>query len=254
MELFDAKAMLEIARGTAKKAGDRLKLISQRRVNSDAGNDVKLQEDVESELFIRDILSPTNIPVIGEERGGDAGMLDGDEPYWVVDPIDGTYNYLRNMPGVCVSIGLMRGKKPVVGAIYDFTRNEMFSGGRGFPLTLNGTEVKPEWADDIRQAVLMTGFPAASNFDDDGVLNFVRAVQSFKKIRMVGSACTAMAWVAAGRADAYTEKRLYLWDVAAGLSLMESVGAFWELKSANIKEKPLCVEVRAAADRKFFLD
>ncbi len=254
MENFDAKAMLEIARETAKIAGDRLKLISQRRVNSDAGNDVKLQEDVESEMFIRDILSSTNIPVIGEERGGDAAMVDGDGLYWVVDPIDGTYNYLRNMPGVCVSIGLMRGKTPVVGAIYDFTRDELFLGGKGFPLTLNGVEVKPKWASDIHQAVLMTGFPSASNFDDANIRKFVIEVQNFKKIRMVGSACVAMAWVAVGRADAYIERRLYLWDVAAGLSLMESAGAFWELKSANIKDKPLCVEIKAAADKKFFLD
>ncbi len=253
MKSLDAKSMLEVARETAKIAGDRLKLISQRRVNSDAGNDVKLQEDVESEMFIREMLSSTGVPVIGEEHGGDLSVIESDAPYWVVDPIDGTYNYLRNMPGVCVSIGLMRGKKPVVGAIYDFTRDELFLGGKGFPLTLNGVEIKPRWAKDIKQAVLMTGFPSATNYDDDNLKNFVMSAQAFKKVRMVGSACVAMAWVAAGRADAYSEKRLYLWDIAAGLSLMESAGAVWEFKSAGIKEKPLCVEVQAAASKEFFI-
>ena len=254
MDSIDAKEMLKAAINAAKLAGDRLLTISQRRVNSDAGNDVKLQEDVESEQFIRGVLERTGIPVIGEEQGGEIERVKADKLYWIVDPIDGTYNFLRDIPGVCVSIGLMRGMQPVVGAIYDFTRGELFAGGKGFPLTINGKEKMPTWAKTISQSVLMTGFPSATSYDDETLKSFVMSAQKFKKVRMCGSAAVAMAWVAAGRADAYREKRLYLWDVAAGLSLMESVGAAWEVKSANIKEKPLCIEVQAAASRELFID
>ncbi len=248
------KEFLDTAIKTAKLAGDRLREISERRVNSDAGNDVKLQEDVESEMFIRRQLASTGLPVIGEEQGGDPAILESNEPYWIVDPIDGTYNYLRSIPGVCVSIALMRGWSPIAGAIYDFTRGELYAGGKGFPLTLNGAEITPAWASDIRQAVLMTGFPSATNYSDENLSKFVLAAQKFKKVRMCGSAALAMAWVAAGRADSYKESRLYLWDIAAGLSLMESAKGAYDVKPLKVEGKPFCVEIRAARSKDFFVD
>jgi len=254
MEKSEIENFRGIAEKVARAAGERLAKISQRRVNTDAGNDVKLQEDVESEMFIRDLLAPTGIPVIGEEKGGDASLLSSDELYWVVDPIDGTYNYLRGMPGVCVSVGLMRGLSPVAGAIFDFTRGELFSGGKGLPLLLNGSQIKPNWASDIKQAVLMTGFPSATDYSDKNLARFVLSAQKFKKVRMCGSACCAISWVAAGRADCYCEDRLYLWDVAAGLSLIESAGGVHEIRLLGIEGKPLCIAVRAAARREYFVD
>ena len=86
MEASEKPAFLKIASSVAKAAGDRLSAIRERRVNSDAGNDVKLQEDVESEMFIREKLEPTGIPVIGEENGGDASLAFSDSYYWIVDP------------------------------------------------------------------------------------------------------------------------------------------------------------------------
>lgn len=253
MDKKDSEQYYGIVREVAQAAGDRLKKISERRVNSDAGNDVKLQEDVESELFIREKLAATGVRVVGEEKGGDASLLSSGELYWVVDPIDGTYNFLRGIPGVCVSIGLMSGLTPVVGAIYDFTRNELFLGGKGFPLTVNGEKVSPKWAKSVSQGVLMTGFPSATDYSDDNLKRFVMAAQKFKKVRMCGSAACAMAWVASGRADSYHEERLYLWDVAGGLSLMESVGAAYEVVPQGILEKPFCISIRAAANREFFI-
>lgn len=252
MDVSEKPAFLKIAVSVAKAAGDRLAQIAERRVNSDAGNDVKLQEDVESEMFIREKLEPTGIPVIGEENGGDTSLAFSDSYYWIVDPIDGTYNFLRGIPGVCVSIALMRGRKPVVGAIYDFTRGELYAGGAGLPLTLNGREIKPNWASDIKQAVLMTGFPNATDYSDKNLKHFVMSVQKFKKVRMCGSAALAIAWVASGRADAYKESRLYLWDIAAGLSLIESAGGTYELEFLGLEGKPLSISIQAAASHEFF--
>jgi len=246
--------LLEIAENTAKLAGHRLQKISDRRINTDAGNDVKLQEDVESEMFIREQLSSTNIPVIGEEKGGDLDVINSGNPYWIVDPIDGTYNFLRSIPGVCVSIALMRGWTPILGAIYDFTRDELFSGGKDLPLKLNGREIIPAWSKDIKQAVLMTGFPSATDYSDANLAKFVMTAQKFKKVRMCGSAAIAMAWVAVGRADCYKESRIYLWDVAAGLALMESTNAPYSMKQLGIAGKPLCVEVQAASQKDFFIE
>lgn len=247
------KQLLQTAVNVARLAGDRLNGIAKRRVNSDAGKDVKLQEDIESEIFIRDLLSHTNIPVIGEEQGGDISIVESCKPYWIVDPIDGTYNFLRGMPGVCVSIALMRGWEAVVGVIYDFTRGEIFAGGEGLPFTINGEEFKPKWAEDISQAALMSGFPNAASMDDESLKTFVMAAQAFKKVRMVGSAALAMAWVASGRADSYCEKGLYLWDVAGGMALMKSLGLPCSVHPMGKKGKPLCVEIKAAAKKEFFI-
>ncbi len=247
------KQLLQTAVNVARLAGDRLNGMVQRRVNSDAGKDVKLQEDIESEVFIRELLSNTGYPVLGEELGGDFSVVQSGNLYWVVDPIDGTYNFLRGMPGVCVSIGLMRGFEPVVGVVYDFTRGEIFAGGDGLPFTINGVEVKPVWAEEVSQAVLMSGFPSATNLEDESIKCFLMNAQKFKKVRMMGSAALAMAWVAAGRADSYCEKGLYLWDVAGGMALMKSLGRPCKVVSMATKEKPLKVAIQSAAKEEFLI-
>ena len=253
MENIDRNQMLEVAVHAARSAGDRLLGVSQRRVNSAAGNDVKLQEDVESEIFIRGLLASTGIPVIGEEEGGDWSLVKSGKPYWIIDPIDGTYNFLRGIPGVCVSVALMRGLKPIVGCVYDFTRGEIFSGGDGLALSLNGACVSPNWASEACQAVLMTGFPSLTDYSDSHLDRFVKSVQKFKKVRMCGSAALAMCWVAVGRADIYAEERVRLWDIAGGLALMESAGAAYSLSEADSESAPLCYSIQAAARREFFV-
>lgn len=245
--------MLKIAVEAAKLAGDRLLTISKRRVNNDEGNDVKLQEDVDSEMFIREMLSKTEIPVIGEEQGGDVSIIENGDYYWVVDPIDGTYNYLRNMPGVCVSIALMKGWQAVVGVVYDFTRGELFAGGKGLPLTLNGENIVPSWEKRKSQACLITGFPSLMDYSDDSIKTFMDNVRQFKKVRMYGTAALAMAWVACGRVDVYTESKIHLWDIAGGMALIESAGGACKISSAGVEGKPLCILVDAASCEEFLL-
>lgn len=245
--------MLKFAEDAALKAGVRLSKIVGRRVNSDAANDVKLQEDVESEIFIRGILKDTGIEVVGEEKGGDATLISRTEPYWVVDPIDGTFNFLRGIPSVCVSIGLMCGMRPIVGAVYDFTRNELFSGGREFGLFLNGVKVEPKWAKTMEQAVVMTGFPSITDYSDENMRLFVKRMQAFKKVRMCGSAAIACSWVASGRADCYDERGINLWDIAAGLSLIEGAGGVWKCESAGIEGRPLTFNLQMACREEFYI-
>ncbi len=244
---------LECAENVARAAGQRLRGVRTRSINSDFGNDVKLQEDVDSENFIRSRLAETGLPIIGEEQGGDVALMNSDQLYWVVDPIDGTFNFLRGIPGVCVSIGLMRGMRAVAGVVYEFTNDEMFAGGIGLPLKVNSKIVKPNWAKDISQAVMMTGFPSITDYSTEALAEFVQVVQKFKKVRMCGSAALAMAWVAAGRADLYREIRVNLWDIAGGLALMESAGAVCVVESANIPSKPMCLIIKAAACKEFII-
>jgi myo-inositol-1(or 4)-monophosphatase len=236
--------LLTLATATARAAGAALAKRSDRTVNFESAHDIKLQADVDSETLIRERLARTKLPVIGEEIGGDAGLLAQDEPYWAVDPLDGTYNYLRGMPGACVSIGLWRGRKPVFGVIFDFWRDELFAGGAGLGCTMNGHKVTPHWAKDIAHAVLCTGFPSGMDRGSSAVTDFVGRVERYKKIRMIGSAALALAYVAYGRVDAYYEESIKLWDVAAGLALVEGVGGF--VKADSVKGHPLALNVWAA--------
>jgi myo-inositol-1(or 4)-monophosphatase len=220
----DIQKLLSLATATARAAGAALATRSDRTVNFESAHDIKLQADVDSETLIRERLARSKLPVIGEEIGGDAQLLDSDELFWAVDPLDGTYNYLRRIPGACVSLGLWRGRKPVLGVVFDFWRDELYAGGAGLGLVFNGRKQQPQWAPDVARAVLCTGFPSGMDRGGDSVRAFVDQVQRFKKIRMLGSAALALAYVASGRADAYFEDSIKLWDIAAGLALVEGAG------------------------------
>jgi myo-inositol-1(or 4)-monophosphatase len=98
-----------LALSTALTAGDLLLNGATKKINSETDDDVKMQADVDSETLVREKLKHSGLPIIGEELGGDASLYSSKEFYWVVDPLDGTYNYLRDQPCTCVSLGLMRG-------------------------------------------------------------------------------------------------------------------------------------------------
>jgi myo-inositol-1(or 4)-monophosphatase len=202
------------------EAGEKL-----RHVRSAQGRDVKLQADVDSEALIRrELFARTGFPVIGEEEGGDAKLLEHAEPFWVVDPLDGTYNFLRGVPTCCVSIALMRGGDYVLGVIHDFNRNETFSGGEGLGMFLNGAKIVPAWETLASKATLQTGLTTAQSYTEESLREFLTTAQRFKKTRAIGSAATALAWVAAGRCDVYHETSIRLWDIAAGVALIKAGG------------------------------
>jgi myo-inositol-1(or 4)-monophosphatase len=251
MPMSDAAKLLTLATATARAAGAALARRSDRTVNFESAHDVKLQADVDSENLIRARLARTKLPVIGEEIGGDASLLERDELFWSVDPLDGTFNYLRGMPASCVSIGLWRGLRPVLGVVFDFGRDELYAGGEGMSFTLNGRKQAPKWAPDVARAVLCTGFPSGMDRGGDSVREFVGQVQRFKKIRMLGSAALALAYVASGKADVYFEDSIKLWDIAAGLALVEAAGG--KVRMERARGSPVAFNVWAAG-RAEFLD
>lgn len=158
---MDKLHYLKLAEQFAREAGAILaEGAGLRHINFQDAKDVKLKADVDSEKLIRERLSQvSDFPIIGEEQGGDASLPHGSSYYWVVDPLDGTYNYLRSLPACCVSIGLMRGLEPVLGVIFDFNTGECFASD-GETLWVDGRVVKPVWAESVAKGALATGFPA----------------------------------------------------------------------------------------------
>jgi len=252
---LDTQSLLNIATQVAKQAGEflRLGIEKAKQINFQSDRDVKLQADEDSETLIRQVLSKkTNFPIVGEEQGGDPTLVDRNEPYWVIDPLDGTYNYLRNLPICCVSIGLMRGKDPILGVIYDFNNDDIYAGIVDEGYFFNNKQVTPHWAEKFSEASLITGFPSNSDLSTGALTEFFANIQKFKKVRMVGSAAMAMAYVANGRADVYYEQSTNLWDVAAGAALIKAAGGHYAITNVSAK-KPFSCDIWISGNQEWIV-
>ena len=224
-------------------------LTSMRRawstVASQEGLDIKIEADVRAQALIVDALrSASDWPILGEETGWIGGRPADDAPYWVVDPLDGTFNYHRGIPFCCSAVALCQGMRPLLGTIHDFERGELFSGATGLGMWLNHQPAAVE-ARPSCQGALATGFPTRSDFSTAGIGRTVEKLRSWKKIRMLGSAALSLSYVATGRLDGYAEDGIQWWDVAAGLALVQAAGgvAHWV---GDDPEQPLNVTAQGS--------
>jgi myo-inositol-1(or 4)-monophosphatase len=227
---------IEIAIKAAKSAG---KYLLQERKNLNLKiksnpRDTKLIADIESEKLILDILSSeSKYSVLAEEAGKSSDNLG--EIFWVVDPLDGTANYNRNIPICCVSIGLISNMKPLIGVIYDFNNDDLYVGDSiNNSTTVNNIKIHVSDIQNKQDGVLITGLPFNTDYSDEALGKLISDMQAWKKVRMIGSAAMASCYVASGKADLYQENGIYLWDILAGAAIVESAGGKAVIK--NIKE------------------
>ena len=168
----------------------------------------------------------------------ESGVIQGDVQHiWYIDPLDGTVNYAHNIPIFCVSIAyasteISTGASSSIsanlklGAIYDPMRDEMFTAERGKGAYLNGRQLSVSGTTELQQSLLVTGFPYnAWNTPQDNFANFVKFGKLSRGVRRLGSAALDLAYVGAGRFDAFWELALNPWDVAAGGLICEEAGA-----------------------------
>lgn len=211
---------------TAKQAGKFLKEAKSIKILSDKNRDIKLNVDLKSEKIIFKKLSKY-YPILSEESGG---VLLKHGPIWIVDPLDGTVNYQRKIPLNCISIALWDQKKPVLGVVYDFIRNELFSGIVGCGAKLNEKKITVSKIKKRSQSIIFTGFPVKFNLKNMYIKKFISLLLSYKKIRLIGSAALSLSYVASGRAEAYYERGIKIWDVAAGLAIIKAAGGSYKIK------------------------
>ncbi|HLT45468.1 MAG TPA: inositol monophosphatase family protein [Luteimonas sp.] len=168
--------------------------------------------------------------VLGEEgglqKGGAArGPAAMPRATWVIDPLDGTSNYLRGLPHWCVSIALVEHGEPQHAVIFDPLRNELFTATRGAGAQLNERRIRIADRKELQGAMLLTGFPPRERARAGAQLECVRELlRDAEDIRRTGSAALDLAYVACGRADAYFEAGLKNWDLAAGVLLVREAG------------------------------
>ncbi|WP_437187184.1 inositol monophosphatase family protein [Planctomicrobium sp. SH668] len=215
---------LRLATRAAENAGKLLlEHQGQFEVLRSEGKDLKSAADLAAENAIFQELDPTGIVVLSEETRADANAILNDL-CWIVDPLDGTLNYTRGLPLFCVSIALWRNGAPLLGVIHDPITSTTYSGVVGSGASVNGRSLAVSEIASPSQAILCTGFPSGRSYSSETLLPFVASVQQFKKVRLLGSAALSLAHVAAGHVDAYCEDDIWLWDVAAGLAIVQAAG------------------------------
>ena len=231
MELQSLSNEINLAKRAAKESGDLL--INNRseynqRLNS-YSKDTKLKADIESENLIKSIINQnSSFPILAEESGKSDDDL-GDT-FWVIDPLDGTANYNRNIPICCISIGLVKDMMPILGVIYDFNNDDMYVGDTyGKKSVMNDQIIKVSNISNKEDGILITGLPHDSDYSEQTLNNMIDDMQKWQKIRMMGSAAMAACYVASGKVEQYQEKGIYLWDVIAGAAIVESSGGTAEI-------------------------
>jgi myo-inositol-1(or 4)-monophosphatase len=229
--MLQIDSYIDIAKSAALLAGTYIKDQQNKdlEILLNEGRDIKLKVDVDAEKIIKDhLVAESSFPILAEESGASNEL---NEFYWVVDPLDGTSNFLRNIPISCVSIALMKDIQPILGVIFDFNNDDLYFGHHKSKAYLNDSKLSVSSTALKGDATLVTGIPAKKNYSDEEFKNMISDFQSWKKIRMIGSAAMASVYVASGKADAYSENGIFLWDVAAGAAIVKAAGGQVSLKN-----------------------
>jgi myo-inositol-1(or 4)-monophosphatase len=220
--------MLTVAVKAARKAGGIITRasfdIDKLNVRAKRQNDFVSEVDHAAEDAIISILRdayPTH-GFLAEESGEKDVKA---EYVWVIDPLDGTTNFLHGFPQFCVSIGLLHKGKPLNAVIYDPNRNELFTATKGAGAFLNDRRIRVSKTDKLQDALMGTGFPFR---ELDHLDEYLRGMKALMKvcsgIRRPGAAALDLAWVAAGRTDGFWEMGLSPWDMCAGALLVREAG------------------------------
>jgi myo-inositol-1(or 4)-monophosphatase len=159
---------------------------------------------------------------VGEEH---AALPESGATYtWVVDPLDGTTNYMHGYPHYAVSVAVARGSEVLAGVVYDPVAEKCFAARAGAGAWCDGTRLWPSQARQVSEALVAVSLPARVRREDTDLLDFVKAVQMCQGVRRSGSAALNLAYVASGALDAFWAAHIHPWDVAAGVLLVREAG------------------------------
>ncbi|MGD9897077.1 MAG: inositol monophosphatase family protein [Candidatus Methylacidiphilaceae bacterium] len=192
-------------------------------VSEEKAYDLKIETDRQcQELIFRTILRDfPDHRLLGEE--GEAGSPEGIVE-WIVDPLDGTVNFSYGIPHFCTSIAVRLEGNTMVGVIYDPIRQELFTVERGRSPRLNGKPISSSRRAHLSEAICAVGFSRSQAGIEQGLRLVQYLVPRVRKVRSTGSAALDLAYVSSGRIDAYLEQEIHLWDIAAGVLLLQQAG------------------------------
>jgi len=219
--------ILNIAITAARKAGSiisrGLDQLDRLEIYEKGDNDFTTHIDIAAERTIIQTIHENypNHRIIAEE----SGSLNEHDFTWVIDPLDGTTNFMHGIPHFCVSIAVLEKNRPRYGVIYDPIRNETFTVTRGGGAFVNSRRMRVTSHHKISNALVATGFPLRNPEKLGGFLKtFEKIAREVRGIRRAGSAALDLAYVAAGRLDGFWECNLKQWDIAAGALMVQEAG------------------------------
>jgi myo-inositol-1(or 4)-monophosphatase len=233
----------------AAKAGGQVLLDWQHRFQAreKASRDLVTEADVAAQETIRRIIHkafPDHDFLSEEEaydrvnKGLEAIQERRSDFRWIVDPLDGTTNYVHHLPGYAVSIALQQGSDLVLGAVYDPIADELFLAQRSHRATLNGQPITTSGCERLGEALMAVSFSPHVTRDSLEIRRFVEILLASQSVRRMGSAALNLSYVAAGRLDGYVATSVNIWDVAAGLLLVREAGG----AESGIDGDALCLE------------
>lgn len=200
---------------------DRLQVTEKRH------NDFVTEVDHAAEQAIIDVLKSAypDHAILAEESGASANLHGENENVWIIDPLDGTTNFIHGFPQYCVSIALQQRGQITQAVVYDPTRNDLFTATKGAGAYLNEKRIRVTRRDKIGDALIGTGFPYSEQQNLDEYVQMFRIMtEKSSGLRRPGAAALDLAYVAAGRLDGFFEKGLKPWDMAAGSLLITEAG------------------------------
>ena len=232
-------ANLNIMLKTARKAGRSLskdfREVENLQVSRKGAGDFVSRADIAAENIIRDELMEARPTYgwVGEESDAEEGK----DPtrHWIVDPLDGTTNFLHGLPHWAVSIALEHKGEIISGVIYDPCKDEMFLAEKGIGAWMNETRLRVSARHSIADSLYATGIPFSGRIEDlpETIGDLERLMPICSGVRRYGAAALDLAYVAAGRYEGYWERNLNNWDIAAGVIIAREAGAMVESISTN---------------------
>ena len=218
---------LEVCEAAARAGGRVLQdWVGRFGVTSKGPRDLVTEADVAAQREVRRIVLGAfpEHGFVGEESLPEESSRGAGELRWIVDPLDGTTNYVKGIPAYCTSVALARGDEILVGAIHDPVRDECFTARAGAGAALNGRPIAAADTTRLQDAVVAVSFPAQVDSSSPAVHDFLAVLPHALAIRRSGSTAINLAYVACGRFDAFWVRRIHAWDVAAGLLLVQEAG------------------------------
>ncbi len=221
---FITKQVVEISKQAGQIIREEVSRFSESDVEYKGAHDLVSYVDKKSESFLVDALKKV-VPEAGFIAEESPELEKAERYNWIVDPLDGTTNFIHKVPVFSVSIALAEYLKPVAGVIFEINLNECFYAWKNGPAFLNREEIKVSGTNILDQALLATGFPYYdySRLDEYLAL-FKDLMKSSRGVRRLGSAAVDLAYVACGRFELFYEYGLNPWDVAAGALIVERAG------------------------------
>jgi myo-inositol-1(or 4)-monophosphatase len=234
----EVDALLELAKSSVTQAGERL-LDRAAPGDSDYVHSPDLQREIKSiadavmEKEILQVLAGAGLPILSEEAGYVASQQKSH--YWfIVDPLDGTFNFVKGLGPSAISVALWENQTPIFGVIFNLLERELVWGGNGLGAFIGERRITVSNTSSQSQASICTGFPVRFDTESEGNMqHFWRMVKPYAKVRMLGSAAASLQHVAQGSADVYSESSIMLWDVAAGIAIVEGAGGKCMMEEAG---------------------